>query len=89
MSNYNEDGTRTKEQLAIDYAGMGDVINLINQIIEGGEFAERYCLTDLERKDVVKRNVDHLETMQSYGDWGDEDMTATKAAIQAGKDYLE
>ena len=84
MAEYNEDGTRTDAQLAIDFAGMGDVINVITEVIAGSQMAEKVAS---ERQDVVDRNVAHLETMKAMTDWGSEDMAATTNAITAGKGY--
>jgi hypothetical protein len=38
-----------------------------------------------ERQDCVDRNVEHLELMVAKDYWTDEDMTASDAAIVAGK----
>ena len=84
MAEYNEDGTRTDAQLAIDFTGMGDVINVITEVIAGSQMTEKVAS---ERQDVVDRNVAHLETMKAMTDWGSEDMTATTNAITAGKGY--
>ena len=40
-----------------------------------------------DRQDCVDRNTQHLELMKAKTDWGSEDMTATDAAISAGKGY--
>ena len=84
MAEYNEDGTRTDAQLAIDFAGMGDVIGVITEVIAGSQMTEKVAS---KRQDVVDRNVAHLETMKAMTDWGSEDMTATTNAITAGKGY--
>ena len=84
MAEYNEDGTRTDAQLAIDFTGMGDVISVITEVIAGSQMTEKVAS---ERQDVVDRNVAHLETMKAMTDWGSEDMTATTNAITAGKGY--
>ena len=84
MAEYNEDGTRTDAQLAIDFTGMGDVINVITEVIAGSQMTEKVAS---ERQDVVDRNVAHLETMKAMTDWGSESMTATTNAITAGKGY--
>jgi hypothetical protein len=40
-----------------------------------------------EKQACVDRNVEHLELMVAKDFWTDEDMTATEAAISAGKSY--
>jgi hypothetical protein len=41
-----------------------------------------------DKKDTVKRNVEHLEIMVAKDYWTNEDMTAVNKAITAGKTYL-
>ena len=81
---YNNDGTRKDSKLADDYAGMGDCIKVINEIISSGRYATK---TPSYRQACVDRNVSHLEHMKAMTDWGSEDMTATTNAITAGKGY--
>jgi hypothetical protein len=77
--------TRTEEQLASDYSAMGHSVALVNAIIAGDSMAD----DDAEdRQDCVDRNVQHLELMVAKEDWGDEDMTAVNAAIEAGNGYI-
>ena len=78
------DETRNAEQLAQDYTAMGHSVDLINGIIDGSQMADE---SDEDKKDTVKRNVEHLELMVAKEDWGSEDMTASNNAITAGKDY--
>ena len=75
---------RTTEQLAQDYSAMGDSISLINAVIAGDAMADEEAE---ERQGCVDRNVAHLEIMKAKTDWGSESMTATDAAISAGKGY--
>ena len=75
---------RTTEQLAQDYSAMGDSVDLINAIIAGDSMADEEAA---DRQDCVDRNVAHLEIMKAKTDWGSESMTATDAAIAAGKGY--
>ena len=75
---------RTAEQLAQDYSAMGDSISLINAVIAGDAMADEEAE---ERQGCVDRNVAHLEIMKAKTDWGSESMTATDAAIAAGKGY--
>ena len=73
---------KTAEEIAQDYTAMGHSVELINGIIDGskmeGESAE-------DRQSAVDRNVEHLEIMVAKDYWTDEDMTASNAAITAGK----
>lgn len=78
--------SRTDEEKAKDYAGMGDSVVVINAIIDGTRNADR-SLED--RKNRVRRNVDHLAAMVALTDWGDEDMTESNAAITTGQAYIE
>lgn len=75
---------RTTEQLAQDYAAMGDSVDLINAIIAGEQMADDSAE---DRQDCVDRNVAHLELMVAKTDWGSEDMTAANAAITAADAY--
>ena len=75
---------RTTEQLAQDYSGMGDSVDLINAVIAGNSMADEDAS---ERQGCVDRNVAHLEIMVAKSDWGSENMTAANAAIAAGKGY--
>ena len=69
---------------AQDYTAMGHSVDLINDIVAGNRDDE---MEADERQDCVDRNVAHLEIMVAKDDWGDEDMTASNAAITAGKGY--
>jgi len=75
---------RTTEQLAQDYAAMGDSVNLINAIIAGESMVDESAE---DRQDCVDRNAQHLELMVAKDDWGSEDMTAINAAISAANAY--
>ena len=87
MAEYNEDGTRTDAQLAIDFKTMGDSVDLIVAVVAGDEMADEIEFSPAQRQDCVDRNVAHLETMKAMTDWGSENMTATTNAITAGKGY--
>ena len=76
--------TRETDQIAQDYTAMGHSVDLINAIIAGESLADESAE---DRQDCVDRNVQHLEIMVAKDDWGSEDMTATNAAITAGKGY--
>jgi hypothetical protein len=75
---------RTAEDIAQDYTAMGHSVDLINGIIDGSKMADE---SEEDKKDCVKRNVEHLELMVAKDYWTTEDMTAVNAAIIAGKAY--
>ena len=75
----------TAEEIAQHYSAMGDSVNLINGIIDGSQMADD---TQEDKNDCVDRNVRHLEIMVAKDFWTSEDMTASNAAISAGKNYL-
>ena len=79
------DETRNAEQLAQDYTAMGHSVDLINGIIDGSQMADE---SDEDKKDTVKRNVEHLELMVAKEDWGSEDMTSANSAITSASTYL-
>ena len=76
--------TRTTEQKAQDYTGMGHSVDLITDVIAGNAMADAEAV---DKQSCVDRNVEHLELMKAKTDWGSEDMTATTNAITAGKGY--
>tara|TARA_R110001599_G_scaffold60256_1_gene167518 strand:+ start:219 stop:476 length:258 start_codon:yes stop_codon:yes gene_type:complete len=75
---------RTDEQLAVDYAAMGDCVAIITDVISGDRRSD-YSVED--RQNCVDRNVAHLITVKAMDDWGDEDFTAADSAIAAGNGY--
>jgi hypothetical protein len=79
-----EENVKTAEEIAQDYKAMGDSVDLINGIIDGSKMADE---TEEDKKDTVKRNVEHLEIMVAKDYWTNEDMTAVNAAISAGNNY--
>ena len=74
----------TAEQIAQHYNAMGHSVDLINAIIAGTAMADDEAA---DKQDCVNRNVEHLEIMVAKDFWTDEDMTASNAAITAGKAY--
>jgi hypothetical protein len=54
-----EEEVRSAESIAQDYTAMGHSVELINGIIDGSKMADE---SDEDKKDCVKRNVEHLET---------------------------
>ena len=76
--------TRETDQISQDYTAMGHSVALITDVIAGDQMADELAA---DRQACVDRNVEHLELMVDLDDWGSEDMTATNAAITAGKGY--
>lgn len=74
----------TAEQIAQNYSAMGDSVALINDVIAGNAMKDD---AKEDRQDCVDRNTQHLELMVAKKYWKDESMTATNAAIKAGKAY--
>jgi len=89
---------RTDAELAKDYSGMGDCVELINCVINStkvggdGPFKDdlRYIEfeTDAEKIVGVARNSASLQLMIAKDDWGSEDMTAINAAISAANTFI-
>ena len=79
------DEVKTAEEIAQDYTAMGHSVTLINGIIDGSKMVDE---EDSEKKDCVKRNVEHLELMKAKDFWTTEDMTAVDSAISSGNTYL-
>ena len=79
------DNTPTAEEIAQSYTAMGHSVDLINGIIDGSKMADE---SEEDKKDCIKRNVEHLEIMVAKDYWTNEDMTAVNAAIIAGTAYL-
>ena len=76
------DEVKTAEEIAQDYTAMGHSVDLINGIIDGTQMADEEAE---DRQSAVDRNVEHLELMVAKDYWTTEDMTASNAAIVAGK----
>ena len=75
---------KTVEEIAQDYTAMGHSVELINGIIAGTSMIDEEAA---DKQSAVDRNVEHLELMVAKDYWTDENMTATNAAITAGKAY--
>ena len=75
---------KTVEEIAQDYTAMGHSVELINGIIAGTSMIDQEAA---DKQSAVDRNVEHLELMVAKDYWTDENMTATNAAITAGKAY--
>jgi hypothetical protein len=76
---------KTAEDIAQDYTAMGHSVELINGIIDGSKMVDE---SEEDKKDCVKRNVEHLELMVAKDYWTNEDMTAVNSAIQSGNTYI-
>jgi hypothetical protein len=76
---------KTAEEIAQDYTAMGHSVELINGIIDGSKMADE---SEEDKKDCVKRNVEHLKLMVAKDYWTNEDMTAVNSAIQSGNTYI-
>jgi len=79
-----EENVKTAEEIAQDYKAMGDSVDLINGIIDGSMMADE---SEEDKKDTVKRNVEHLEIMVAKDYWTNQSMTAINKAIADGKAY--
>ena len=75
---------KTVDEIAQDYTAMGHSVELINGIIAGTSMIDEETA---DKQSAVDRNVEHLELMVAKDYWTTEDMTATNAAITAGKAY--
>jgi hypothetical protein len=87
------DINKTAEELAADFVAMGHSEQVITNVIAGNDMADA---SDEDKKDAVKRNVEHLEQKKvektvlddTVSVWTDEDFTAIDAAIEAGNTYI-
>ena len=75
--------TVTAEEIAQTYKASLDSVSLIESLIAA--LPER--MTEEERKDSVKRNVEHLEIVVAKDYWTSEDLAPLKSAIAAGKAF--
>jgi len=80
-----DEEVRSAESIAKDYEAMGHSVELINGIIDGSQMADE---SEEDKKDCVRRNVEHLELMVAKDYWTNEDMTAVNGAIQSGNTYI-
>jgi len=83
----------TTEMIADIYNASLDSVTLINRDANYAAYIDRTASGDTETfwKDMIKRNVEHLELIKGYKDnndasiWTTEDFTAIDAAITKGK----
>ena len=84
----------TTEIIADIFSAAGDSVTLINRDANYAAWVERTATgeTEAEWKEMIKRNVDHLEIIKEYKKldettsiWTSEDFTAIDKAIVDGK----
>jgi hypothetical protein len=83
----------TTEIIADIFNAAGDSVTLINRDANYAAYIERTASGDTEAfwKDMIKRNVEHLEIIKAYKNsndesiWTTEDFTDIDAAITKGK----
>ena len=85
---------KTADEIAAIFSAAGDSVTVINADASYSAYTTRTASTETETewKDMIKRNVDHLEIIKAYKKldettsiWTSEDFTAIYAAITAGK----
>ena len=85
---------RTADEVAAIFTAAGDSVSLINADVSYSAYITRtgYSDTETEWKEMMERNVKHLEYIKDYKKvdgttsiWTSEDFTAIDAAIIAGK----
>ena len=86
---------RTADEVAQIFSAAGDSVTVINADANYAAFKDANSdrtETETEWKDMIKRNVEHLEIIKAYKKldettsiWTSEDFTAIDAAIVAGK----
>ena len=87
----------TTEIIADVFSAAGDSVTLINRDANYAAYLTRTATGHTEQmwKDMLKRNVDHLEIIKGYKHandssiWTSEDFTAIDAAIVTGKKLYE
>ena len=85
---------KTADEIAVIFKAAGDSVTLINTDANYAAFVTRTesSNSETEWKDMITRNVDHLEIIKDYKKvdettsiWTSEDFTDIDAAITAGK----
>ena len=86
---------RTADEIAAIFSAAGDSVTLINADANYAAYVTRTSdstITETEWKDMIKRNVEHLEIIKAYKKvdettsiWTSEDFTDINAAITSGK----
>ena len=85
---------KTADEIAKIFSAAGDSVTLINADASYSAYTTRtgYSETEAEWKEMIERNVKHLELIKGYTKldgstsiWTSEDFTAIDAAVVAGK----
>tara|TARA_Y100000114_G_scaffold74304_1_gene68144 strand:- start:203 stop:481 length:279 start_codon:yes stop_codon:yes gene_type:complete len=86
---------KTADEIAAIFSAAGDSVTLINKDADFAAYQSRLptlSTTESEWKEMIQRNVEHLEIIKAYKKldnttsiWTSEDFTAIDAAIVAGK----
>jgi len=86
---------KTADEIAAIFSAAGDSVTLINADANYAAYGTRTgdsTTTEAEWKEMIERNVNHLEIIKAYKKldettsiWTSEDFTAIDAAIVAGK----
>ena len=85
---------KTADEIAAIFSAAGDSVTVINADASYSAYTTRTSSTDTETewKEMIQRNVEHLEIIKAYKKtdettsiWTSEDFTAIDAAITAGK----
>ena len=86
---------KTADEIAAIFSAAGDSVTLINADANYAAYGTRTddsTTTEAEWKEMIERNVKHLEIIKAYKKldettsiWTSEDFTAIDAAIVAGK----
>ena len=85
---------RTSDEIAAIFSAAGDSVTVINADASYSAYVTRTSAIDTEAqwKEIIKRNVEHLEIIKDYKKldkttsiWTSEDFTAIDAAIVSGK----
>ena len=85
---------KTADEIAAIFSAAGHSVTLINTDASYSAYKTRTgsAFTETEWKEMVQRNVEHLEIIKDYKKidgttsiWTSEDFTAIDAAITAGK----
>ena len=85
---------KTSDEIALIFKNAGDSVTLINTDASYSAYTTRTGsdMTETSWKDMIQRNVEHLEIIKAYTKtdgttsiWTTEDFTDIDAAITAGK----
>ena len=85
---------KTADEIAAIFSAAGDSVTVINADASYSAYTTRveFPETEAEWKEMIERNVVHLELIKAYKKtdgttsiWTSEDFTAIDAAITAGK----